>query len=257
MQKLDCVVITGAGQGIGKAIAFDLGSRRVHAVCISKTDKAEKTASEIERAGGSAESIVADIGQLEKTEGKISRWIEGKNYKRIGLALAAGILGPQNFQDLVEWEECYRVNVLGNLAVYASLLPKMLENRFGRIVGFAGGGAAYAYPLFPAYAASKAAMVRTIENIQEDLNGKGDFAAVYLAPGANETDMLKKIRAAGAKIQTTVAISEPVSFVREFLFCESCGFNGAFVHVRDNWRDYLDSGRKIDDKKWKLRRIEL
>jgi NAD(P)-dependent dehydrogenase (short-subunit alcohol dehydrogenase family) len=131
-----------------------------------------------------------------------------------------------------------------------------LENKFGRIVGFAGGGAAYAFPLFPAYAASKAAMVRTIENIQEDLNGKGDFAAVCLAPGANETDMLKKVRAAGATVKTTVAISEPVAFVREFLFSDNCGFKGAFVHVRDNWRDYLNSGKKIDDQKWKLRRIE-
>jgi 3-oxoacyl-[acyl-carrier protein] reductase len=256
MQKLDCAIITGAGQGIGKAIALDLGSRGIRVVCISKSDNAEKTASEIMKAGGNAESIVEDIAQFEKTKERISKWIKGKNFKRIGLALAAGILGPQDYKNLTEWDECYRVNVLGNLAVYAGVLPKLLGNKFGRIVCFAGGGAAYAYPLFPAYAASKAAMVRVVENIQEDLNGKGDFTAVCLAPGANETDMLKKIRATGAKIQTTVDISEPVDFVRELLFCESCGFKGAFVHVRDNWRDYLDSGKKIDDKQWKLRRIE-
>src|ERR1019366_5663082 len=102
-------------------------------------------------------------------------WIQKRSYKKIGLVLAASILGPRNFGDLVGWEECYRVNVLGNVAVYAGLVTRMLEHKFGRIVGFAGGGAAYAYPLFPAYAASKTAMVRTIENIQADLDGKGDF----------------------------------------------------------------------------------
>ena len=68
--------------------------------------------------------------------------------------------------------------------------------------------------------------------------------------------MLKRIRAAGGEIKTTVDINEPVSFVREFLLCANCGFKGSFVHVRDNWRDYLNSGKTIDDSKWKLRRIE-
>ena len=97
-------------------------------------------------------------------------------------------------------------------------------------------------------------MVRTIENIQADLYSKGDFAAVCLAPGANETKMLQEIRRAGAEIKTTVDISEPVNFVREFLFSRTCGFKGAFVHVRDIWRDYLNNDRTIDEEAWKLRR---
>ena len=254
--KLDCVVITGAGQGIGRAIASDLGSRKTRVLCLSKSGKCEETAAEIRNAGGIAESMVADLVEVEKVKERISMWIAGKNFKQMGLVLAAGILGPQDYQNLAGWEECYRVNVLGNLAVYSSLLPKMLENKFGRIVCFAGGGAAYAYPLFPAYAASKAAMVRTVENLQESLNDRGDFAVVCLAPGANETNTLQRVRAAGAKIQTTVDISEPVNFAREFLFCGRCGFKGSFVHVRDNWRDYLDSNKKTGDPKWKLRRIE-
>ena len=200
--------------------------------------------------------MVLDIGDLEKTKSALTGWIHKRSHKKIGLVLAASVLGPRNFEDLAGWEECYRVNVLGNVAVYSGLLTRMLEHKFGRIVGFAGGGAAYAYPLFPAYAASKTAMVRTIENIQEDLKGKGDFAAACLAPGANETNMLKQVRAAGAQVKTTVAISEPVSFVREFLFCNECGFKGSFVHVRDDWRDYLNGEKKIDDKQWKLRRTE-
>jgi 3-oxoacyl-[acyl-carrier protein] reductase len=199
--------------------------------------------------------MVLDIGNVEKTRSSVSAWIEKRDHKRLGIVLAAAVLGPQNYQDLAGWDECYRINVLGNLAVYSSLLPRMLENKFGRIIGFAGGGAAYAYPLFPAYAASKSALVRVMENIQADLEGKGDFAAVCLAPGANDTNTLKQVRAAGALVKTVVGIHEPVAFVNEFLFCHDCGFKGGFVHVRDNWRDFLN-GKKLDPEKWKLRRTE-
>jgi len=256
MNELDCVVISGAGQGIGRAAALELGAKGVRVLCISRTNNCENTAKEIIRAGGKAESLTADLGEIQKTSSLLANWIKKNNSKKIGIVLAAAILGPQNYGDLAGWEECYRVNVLGNLAIYSSLLPRMLENKFGRIVGFAGGGAAYAYPLFPAYAASKSALVRVVENIQADLDDKGDFAAVCLAPGANETNTLKQVRAAGALVKTTVDISEPVGFVREFLFSRDCGFKGAFVHVRDNWREYLNNGQKIDKEQWKLRRTE-
>lgn len=237
-------------------MAVELGRRGIAVLCLSKTNNCETAAAEILAVGGKAEAMVLDIANAEKTRAAISLWLKKKSFQKIGLVMAASILGPQTFDDLAGWEKCCRVNLLGNVAVYAALLPRMLENKFGRIVGFGGGGAAYAYPLFPAYAASKVAMVRTIENIQAGLENKGDFAAVCLAPGANNTNMLAQIRAAGAEIKTTVDISEPVNFVRDFLFCRDCGFKGSFVHVRDKWRDYLNNGKKIDAEKWKLRRIE-
>jgi NAD(P)-dependent dehydrogenase (short-subunit alcohol dehydrogenase family) len=253
---LDCIVISGAGQGIGKAAALELGRSGATVVCISKSGNCETTAAGIRAAGGQSEAIVLNLADAAHTRAVMAGWIGKKSFRKIGLVMAASVLGPQNFDDVAGWEDCYRVNVTGNIAIYSALLPRMLENRFGRIVGFGGGGAAYAYPLFPAYAASKSAMVRTIENIQADLDKKGDFAAVCLAPGANETQMLAQVRAAGAQVKTTVNISEPVNFVREFLFSHDCGFKGAFVHVRDNWKDFLSDGKKQDEKLWKLRRTE-
>lgn len=150
-----------------------------------------------------------------------------------------------------------RVNLNGNFAVLKGLLPKMIENKFGRIVAFAGGGAAYQYPLFKAYSASKTAIVRTVENLHEEFKGYGDFSIVALAPGAVETDTLRSVRKAGAEVKTVVDISEPVTFVREFLESERCNISGSFVHVRDNWRYYLNSNNQLSqDSLWKLRRIE-
>jgi NADP-dependent 3-hydroxy acid dehydrogenase YdfG len=156
-----------------------------------------------------------------------------------------------------DWDRAFKINVLGNLAVARALLPVQIQHRFGRLLFFAGGGAAYAYPMFPAYAASKSALVRIVENLHEDLKDKGDFATAILAPGAVETDTLATVRASGAEVRTTVNISEPTAFAREFILSETCSFSGRFVHVRDTWPQWLNSNQAMPGKDlWKLRRVE-
>ncbi len=257
---IESVVITGAGQGIGKAAALQLAKSSVSVLCLSKTANARKTAEEIRQAGGSAESLVLDIGDWKAVEKAMGAWVLKARDQKIGVVLAAASLGPQGpleKSSLEEWEACYRVSVLGNLAVLQALLPGMLKRCFGRIVTFAGGGSAYAYPLFPAYSAAKTAMVRITENLHEDLKDKGDFAVACLAPGAVETAMLRKVKEAGAYVKTQVPISTPVAFIEKFLNADACSFSGCLVHVLDNWEAHLDGGAKLKTESlWKLRRIE-
>src|SRR5258708_466943 len=258
MPPIEAVLVTGAGRGIGKAIALDLAVSGVHVVCLSKSANADITRDEIMERGGSAESLSLDLSRYAEAERAAGTC--GEPHQRWGVVLAAGILGPTGSlaeTKLEEWRECMELNVLGNLAAVKGLLHRMLAARFGRILAFAGGGSAYAYPLFPAYSASKTAMVRAVENLNKDLEGKGDFAVACLAPGAVETDMLARVREAGAEIKTTTDIAEPVRFAREFLFSTSCGFSGSFVHVRDKWLEYLNNGQTLNtESQWKLRRIE-
>ena len=257
---VDAVIISGAGRGIGREIALDFGKSGIPVVCISKSKSCEETASTIKGSSGTAESIILDIEDCKKTKQTISDWVSKTSYKKLGVILAAAILGPKGpitNIELKEWDKCHKINVLGNLAVLNALLPNMIENKFGRIITFAGGGSAYAFPTFPAYSATKTAMVRITENINEDIKNKGDFAIVCLAPGAVETDILKEVRSSGAEVRTVVSVSETVTFAKEFINSSSCGFSGAFVHVRNNWKDYLNSNNQLkDDSFWKLRRIE-
>lgn len=258
---IDAVIITGAGQGIGKAVALDFGSKGVPVLCISKTMNAKCTKEEIIKFNGVSESLIVDISDYEETERLVSEWISKKKYKKLGIVLAAASLGPADFysvSSLRDWDICHKVNVLGNLSVVSALLPRMIENKFGRIVAFAGGGSAYAYPKFPAYSATKTAMVRIVENMHEMLKEKGDFNIVCLAPGAVETNMLSQIRTGGGEVKTTVDILEPVKFIRDFVNATSCAFSGRFVHVRDNWKGYINTKEIMNDEaQWKLRRIEI
>jgi NADP-dependent 3-hydroxy acid dehydrogenase YdfG len=261
MNNVDLVIVTGAGRGIGKAIAIEMSlNKKIPVLCISKSPKVSETADEINNKGGVAFCLQLDIANYDNTKEKVSEWMNGKKFKRVGLVLAASQLGDKfsiNDFSLKTWDEIYRTNVLGNLAVIEGALPTMLENKFGRIVAFSGGGSAYAYPVFSAYSASKTAIVRTVENLSEILSDKGDFSVVSLAPGAVATDMLTKVRAAGGEVKTTVDISEPVNFVREFILSEKCNFSGSFVHVRDDWDKFLNNENNLlNNSIWKLRRIE-
>src|SRR5207249_256590 len=142
------------------------------------------------------------------------------------------------------------------LAVVRALLGRMLEAGGGRVVFLAGGGAAYAYPVFPAYACTKAAVVRAAENLHEDLRARGDFGVACLAPGAVETDMLRQVRAAGAEVRTTTPPDDAVRFVEAFLFSPTSTLSGRLVHARDAWADAVAGVVSPPADHWKLRRVE-
>jgi NAD(P)-dependent dehydrogenase (short-subunit alcohol dehydrogenase family) len=256
----DLVVVTGAGRGIGRAVALDVAARGATVLCISRTATCVDTARAIRDTGGRAESLQLDLADYSDVRCAVGEWMTGRSERHIGLVLAAGALGPSGplaQTRLEDWDLALRTNVLGNLAVVQACLAAMQANRWGRILFFSGGGAAYAYPLFPAYSIAKTALVRAVENLHEDLKQSGEFAVAILAPGAVETQMLAAVRASGAEVRTTVPIQEPVAFVHSFLASSNCGLSGRFVHVRDRWPEILcgDASPAREDL-WKLRRIE-
>lgn len=257
---VDAVIVSGAGRGIGKAIALKIGEAGIPVICVSKSDNAEATRQEIIKQGGQAFAIKQDISDYSETEKKVNDFLRRQEYKRLGIILAAGITGGKggiSDSELKNWEKAYQVNLLGNFAIIKGALPVMLKSGFGRIVTFAGGGSAYAYPVFSAYSASKTAVVRATENLHQELSSKGDFSCVCLAPGAVDTDLLNEVRAAGALVKTTVGINEAVEFVSQFLKSTHCAFSGRFVHVRDGWKTKLDDKSAVlPPDFWLLRRIE-
>jgi 3-oxoacyl-[acyl-carrier protein] reductase len=251
-------IVTGAGRGIGRAIALGLAEEVTSTLCISRTATCEETSRDIRARAGDATGLSLDLADHEEAGRAVRAWLEQAACDRHLVVLAAAELGPRGplgASPLAGWERTFQVNVLGNLAVLEAALERMLVTRYGRIVFLAGGGAAYEYPVFPAYAATKTALVRIVENLAVDLRDRGDFSVVCLAPGAVETDLLAEVRRAGADVRTPGRAEDAVEFVRSFLASPAEGLSGRFVHVRDDWEARALDGPESADL-WKLRRVE-
>lgn len=217
-------IITGHSRGIGKAIAQDLSDLNHNFIFLS--------------------SKQADFEDYYDVYCLVKEQLQNSKSTQINIILCAAQIGDGgSILNLTECEKLYKINVLGNLAVIkaaSTLKVKM------RIVWFAGGGAAFPMPEFMGYALSKVATVRAVENLSLTLK---DTCIIALAPGAVDTDMLKKTIEAGCTVRTKTDISEPVAFVRKFLLDDSIKFNGMFLHVRDTLNI---EGKNI----FKLRRTE-
>jgi 3-oxoacyl-[acyl-carrier protein] reductase len=233
----------------------------VPVLCISRTATCSAVARQIVDGGGTAEALCLDLADFASVRQHTEEFLKRTpSSSRLAVVAAAGFLGPKGpvwDSDLEGWDHAFRVNVLGNVAVLQAAFPMMRESGFGRIVMFAGGGSAYAYPTFPAYAIAKTALVREVENIGVEMKQARDFSIVMLAPGAVETDMMVDIKAAGAEVRTPTDIAEAVAFVTSFLAAaDARKLSGRFVHVRDTWRDIVaDPNRALTDDFWKLRRM--
>jgi 3-oxoacyl-[acyl-carrier protein] reductase len=111
----------------------------------------------------------------------------------------AGIYGPMGPIEDVDWQswvDAINVNVLGSVSMCRAVLPHFKRQRAGKIVQLSGGGATNPLPFISAYAASKAAIVRFVETLAEEVRGHG-IEVNAIAPGALNTRMLDEVLAAG------------------------------------------------------------
>jgi NAD(P)-dependent dehydrogenase (short-subunit alcohol dehydrogenase family) len=251
------VLVTGAGRGIGRAVALELARRtRMQLVLVSRSERALEAAAECNAVRpGAAEGFVWDVTQRDDAA---SRALDALGCAPGPTALvhAAAVLGPTGpFSecDVDAWWSAMEVNLGASVRLVRAVLPRMLNDGAGRIVLFSGGGAAYGFPRFSSYGTAKAALVRFTETLAMELGSSGPLVTI-LAPGAIETDMLAEVRRAGGEVRSTASIDEPCRAVRRLLTEDARGLHGRFVHVRDEWN--AESAAALPGDFFKLRRVD-
>lgn len=249
-----CAIVTGSGRGIGKAIALDFARAGAFVHLVSQSANALQVSQEIADAGGRAIAHVGSVSDFGFCRSVVdAASAQGGADTLVNGAAILGETGKFLDMPIENFAEVYNVNLVGAAAMMQLVLPGMIARGFGRIVNFAGGGAAYSYLWFTPYSASKVALVRLTEIIVDEIDTKSVTINV-IAPGAVATDMNAQVMKGGGEVRTLTKIEEPVKLTHYLCSAEAGHITGRFLHVRDRYEE-PDLFEKPD--MFKLRRLEI
>lgn len=184
-------VVTGAGRGIGAAIAHKLASLGASAVLCGRTIKTlEATATNISADGFKARAIAADVTNLESVQA-LAASVEREFGKIDILVNNAGIgsfAAPLHEMTPEQWEKLLNTNLRGVFYCVRSFAPMMIPNKTGHIVNISSLAGKNALPDGAAYAASKWGLNGLSYSIAEELRGYGIRVSV-VCPGSVDTEL--------------------------------------------------------------------
>ena len=199
--KDKAALVTGAGSGIGRAVATLFASDGASVACADLSHaRAEETAAEIERLGGRAVALSGDVSVAEDAAGMADSAVDALG--RLDIVVnSAGVtarnaLPPGSDPDDV-WDRVIEVNLKGTYLVSRCAVPHMQRGGGGSIVNLASTMGMVGYPpglggaLNP-YPPSKGGVIQLTRNMAVDLARDG-IRVNCLGPGFVETDLTKSL----------------------------------------------------------------
>ncbi|MFD2329131.1 3-ketoacyl-ACP reductase [Cohnella sp. GCM10020058] len=184
--------VTGAGKGIGKAVALELAKEGVHVGLIARTEKdLLDTARQIEALGVKVAYAAADVSSLAQVEQAIDNITRNLGDADI-LINNAGI---GSFEKLVEmdpehWKKIIDVNLLGTFYVTRTVLPQLIAKNGGDIINISSTNGLNGAPGSSAYSASKFGVIGLTESLAQEVR-RNNIRVTALTPSTIATDLAK------------------------------------------------------------------
>jgi 3-oxoacyl-[acyl-carrier protein] reductase len=221
-------IITGAGTGIGAAVACKLAHMgALTLLCGRRRNRLEDTAAVVAKAGGQAkiaECDVTDLGSVESVAGLVDHDF-GRADILVNNAGVGGFGGPLHQMPSESWEKALNTNLRGVYYCIRCFAPLMIRARTGHIVNVSSLAGKNPLPNGAAYAASKWGLNGLTYSVAEELRGY-NIRVTVVCPGSVDTELSphqgkdpKKLLQPGdvAHVVAMLVTQEPQSFVSEVL----------------------------------------
>lgn len=182
-------LVTGAGRGIGRAVACELASQGAHVLLVARSeDQLQAVVSEIEAAGGKATARPTDLSQSEQVAELAKEFSAMENpailINNAGITKDTVLLRMKDEQ----WDDVLNLNLRSAFQLCRGVTKAMMKARYGRIINMTSvigvrGNAGQAN-----YAASKAGLIGFTKSLAREL-GARNITVNAVAPGYIETEM--------------------------------------------------------------------
>ena len=186
--------ITGAGKGIGKAVAIALAKEGVNLILVSRTQKdVEQLADEASNLGVKALALSADVSNINSINKAVEQALA--QFKHIDILInSAGIASFGKFLELEPeaWERIIQVNLMGTYYTTRAIIPNMIERQTGDIINISSTAGLNGNALTSAYSASKFAVLGLTDSLMQEMR-KHNIRVTALTPSTVATDMAKDL----------------------------------------------------------------
>lgn len=183
-------LVTGASRGLGRAIALGMASAGARVILAARDEaKLASVAEDIRAAGGEADMISFELGDLPAVEAAIPSLLA--RGERIDILVNNGAIGGWGAladSTLDQWRRMFDVNVSSMYLLAREAARPMVAQGWGRIINFGSYVSKIGRPNLSAYTASKTAVLGLTRAIAADLAPSG-VTCNGLAPGFFDTDM--------------------------------------------------------------------
>ncbi|MBE0390931.1 3-ketoacyl-ACP reductase [Flavobacterium sp. PL002] len=188
-------LITGAGKGIGKAIALALAKEGVNVILVARTaDEIETVATKVRSLRVKALAVTADVSDMNSINQAVAKALG--EFGTIDILINnAGIAAFGKFLELEpkEWERIIKVNLMGTYYTTRAVLPNMIERKTGDIINISSTAGQRGNALTSAYSASKFAVLGLTESLMQEVR-KDNIRVTALTPSTVATEMAKDLK---------------------------------------------------------------
>lgn len=183
-------VVTGAGRGIGRAIARQLGAAGADVVCVSRTvENSEKVAAEVRALGRRAWAQAVDVADARAVDAAFQKALAEAGRVDI-LVNNAGVVRDALLMRMSEedWDTVLDTNLKGAFLFTKASIRSFLKQRSGRIINIASISGLMGNAGQANYAASKAGLIGFTKSMAREVASRG-ITVNAVAPGFVDTDM--------------------------------------------------------------------